>query len=242
MPHPSSPETEDLDTPNLLAELASAATQKIRVIQSEEQIRLAKAIALDQALHKIFKYFNLFSSHLNQLQPAIPRVYHIDNLSVYDALQWTDGYADYRKQSLADNAYLDHVSLRVKLTNNTPVMLKKRWYDVPKLKQELHNLGLRSVVEIETLLENKLTHEFFHVELAPDFQMRMQFQGNFSAGQIDLLCTNLESFGTVAFQLNPDEVSPQLLDEIGRFLMGRNADLPALLSRTRYRPEQANYR
>ena len=239
-PDPSEPSS--FEPPNLLAELADQATQKIRALQSGEELRLAQNLTLHQALNKIFKYLNLFTSHLNQIQPTISRRYDIDEHCAYNALQWTEGFADYRKQSLADNAYLDHVSLRIKLTNSTPVILKRRWYEVQNLKEHLHTQGLRARQEIETLVENKLPNEFFYAELTPDFQVHIQFQGNFTSHQIDMLCTNLDSFGTSAFTLQTNQITPQFLDDFGRFLMGRKVNLPLQLISTRYQPTHPKFR
>jgi hypothetical protein len=217
---------------DFLAELAGEATQKVQVIASEEEVRLAQAASLHSALNQLFKYLNQFFSHVNKIKPAIPRAYGSDIQFVYDALQWAGGSADYRKQSLADNALLDHVLLRIQMTNTTPIKLKRRWHQIGVLKKELHAFGLQPINELDALLQNLPQQEFFHVELKPEFQIRMHFQGNYDTGAVDLLCTNLEDFGVAAYTLKPEEVTPMLLDELGRFLIGRNAEPPKLLSRS----------
>lgn len=232
--NPSSPEKTNFGGSDFLAELAGEATQKVKAIASEEETRKIRSSALHAALNRIFKYLDQFSNHVNNIQPAIPRAYGLDIQLVYGALQWAEGFTDYRKQSLADNAFLDHVLLRIRLTNTAPVTFKRRWHQIGTLKKELHATGLLALNELDTLLGDHPQQEFFHVELKPDFQIRMHFQGNFKTGAIDLHCTNLEDFGTSSFTLAPEEVSPQLLDELGRFLIGRKHEIPELLSRNRH--------
>lgn len=234
----SSSEQQSLGESSLLAELAGEANQKYKATQSEEQDRLARSECLHEALGKVFQFLHLFSSHLNKIKPVIPRSYSIDSKTVYNSLQWSDASADYRKQSLSDKSFLDHVSFRVNLAALGPVPVQRRWDQVETLKRELLAFGLRTVDDLDALLRGKPQHELFQSQLAPDFMLRIKFQGNYETGQIDILSTNLDGFGSAAFTLRPEDVTQHLLDEIGRFLIGRKDDLPELLSRTRYLPKQ----
>ena len=55
---------------------------------------------------------------------------------------------------------------------------------------------------------------------------------NYALGKIDVLTRNLEDFGQTAFRLQPAEISPALLDELGMFLIARSDNLPALIRDT----------
>lgn len=240
--HSSTADKESFGGSDLLAELAGEATKKVKAIQSDELDRQARSDRLHEALGKLFQFLNQFSSHLNKIKPAIPRSYCIHRQTVYKELQWSEASADYRKQSLSDNAYMDHVSFRVKLAALDPVSVKRRWYEVEDLKKELNDFGLRPLENLDNLVRGKPQQEFFQAELAPDFLLRIQFQGNYDTGKIDLLCNNFDGFGLAAYILNPEDVNQQLLDEIGRFLLGRKDSLPAILGSTRYVPNHPVYR
>jgi hypothetical protein len=239
--HTSASEKKSIGESDLLAELAGEATQKVKAIKSEELDRQVRSQNLHDALNKIFQFFNQFSSHVSKIKPNLPRPYSLDPQAVYTDLQWSEASVDYRKQSLSDSAFIDHVSFRVRLTAPGPVSVKRRWHEVRNLKKELNTFGLSALEDLESLVRGKPEQEFFQAELAPDFLMRIQFQGNYDTGQIDLLCNNFDSFGTHAFMLEPENVTQQLLDEIGRFLLGRKDSLPTLLSSTRYQPKQPIY-
>ena len=237
----SSSKQEDFGGSDLLAELAGEATQKLKAYQTAELDHKVRSENLSAALGKIFQFFSPFSTHLNRIKPVIARPYYADPIAMYNNLQWGDAYTDYRKQSLAESAFFDHVSFRVRLTAANPVIVKRRWNEVETLKKELDAFGLRTLDDLDEVVRGKPKQEFFEVALAPDFLMRIQFQGNYDTGKIDLLCNNFDGFGLASYMLDPETVNQQLLDEIGRFLIGRKDSLPSLLSSTRYLPKQAIY-
>jgi hypothetical protein len=238
----SSSKTETFGGSDLLAELAGEATQKVKAIQSDEQTRQTRSQNLHEALARVFYFFNQFSNHLNKIEPTIARPYKVDDQAIYSDLRWNDASTVYRKQSLADNAFMDHVTFWVKLTAPGPVTVKRRWHEIDSLEKLLDSFGLSPLEDLHALVRKNPQQEFFHAGLAPDFLMRIQFQGNYSTGQIDLLCNNFDGFGIAAYTLNPEAVNQQLLDEIGRFLIGRKDSLPAILAGTRYQPKQPVYR
>jgi hypothetical protein len=229
-----SPSENDIfSTSSLLAELEGEATQKMRARQTEELDHQTRSQNLHRGLEQLFQFFNQFSAHLNKITPAIPRSYSIDQQVMCTSLQWQESGTDYRKQSLSENALLDHVLFRVRLMAQSMAPVTRRWYEVESLKKELHAYGLRTVADLDELVRTKPQREFFEADLAPDFVMRIQFQGNYDTGQIDLLCNNFDSFGLTSFTLQPEDVTPQLLDEMGRYILGRQHDLPEKLSRAR---------
>ncbi|MDD4978363.1 MAG: hypothetical protein PHI29_07010 [Gallionella sp.] len=230
---PSQPRYTEFDGSDLLAELAGEATQKSQAQQSNAEMLRLRSEALHDALNRIFKYFDLFTNHVNKLHPGIPRTYGWSTQTEFKNLKWVDSFADSRKQSLSDTAYLDEVFLRIKLSSPAPVQIKRWWHQMGALKKNLHAYGLRSPLDLDDLLREKPQQEVFQLELAPDFQINMRFQGNYNTGLIDLRCHNLEDFGVTAFTFEPSAVTPQLMDELGRFLLGRNTGLPESLLKSR---------
>lgn len=229
----SKPRFTEFDGSDLLAELAGAATQKSQTQQSNEEMLRLRSKEIDDCLSRIFKYFDLFTKHLNTLHPSIPRTYGWSTQLEFKDLKWVESFADARKQSLSDKAYLDEVYLRIKLSSPGPVPVKRWWHQMGALKKSLHAYGLRSPLDLEELLRDKPKQELFQFELAPDFQINIRFNGNYDTGLIDLRCHNLEDFGVTAFVLEPKFVTPQLLDELGRFILGRSTELPESLRKCR---------
>lgn len=230
---------ENSSESSFLSELAGEATSKLEAIKENARDREARAEQLNAALSRIYHFFNLFSRHSNNLEPEIRRLYSLDNQATFTPLKWKDAFADYRKRDLSDNALLDHVSFRVRLTAPAPVMVTRRLDQFEILKKEIHAFGLRPLDDLDELSRNK-KQETIQMHLAPDFFVRIRFQGNYEGDRIDMLCNNLEGFGAVAFKLAPESVTSNLLDETGRFLIGRADNLPASLVQAKYFAKQWN--
>ena len=211
---------------SFLAELAGEATQKLEAQRAQQQDRKAIAQSVHSALDRTFQFFSLLTKHLNAIEPDIPRVYALDGKTQFSPLKWKRGVVEYRKQSLADNALLDHVSFQVRLTVPRPVILDRRWERFDETKKELHAFGLKPVEDLDDLWRNRSQKVTFQVGLEPEVLIRMHFQGNYEDGNIDLGFNNLEGFGAMKGRLKSELLQTGLFDEIGRFLMGRSHSLP----------------
>jgi hypothetical protein len=223
----------DQNESSLLAELAMESTGKIRAMQSETLAQQAKTQLLNSSLKRIYQFFHTFSDHVNKISPIIPRSYYVDTNTIYTNLKWQKATADYRKQDLSDNALFDHVSFSCQLLAPSPVITTRRWNQLEILKKELDIFGLRALDDLDMLVRNKSQQETFNARLAPDFLIKIKFQGNYNEGLIDISCNNFDGFGASTFKLNPENVIQEFLDDIGRFLLGRIDDLPLPLKLTR---------
>jgi len=65
----------------------------------------------------------------------------------------------------------------------------------------------------------------------------MTFRANYSKDRVDLLCRNLDGFGIAAFVCDAAEMTQQLLDDLGRFLIDRTDKLPAGLRAVQLRSQ-----
>jgi len=216
-----------------LAELAGEATQKLEAKRAQQQDRQAMTQSVHAALERTFQFFNLFTRHLNALEPDIPRVYALDGKTQFSQLKWKSGMVEYRKQSLADNALLDHVFFQIRLSAPEPVVITRRWDQFDETKRELNAFSLRPMQDLDDLWKSRPQKDTFQVPVEPELLIRTRFQGNYDEGGVQLSCHNLEGFGSVTFKLHPEQIQSGLFDEVGRFLMGRTHALPQELLRTR---------
>jgi hypothetical protein len=218
---------------SFLAELAGEVTQKLEAKRAQQLDRQAMTQSVNAALERTFHFFNLFTKHLNALEPDVPRAYALDGKTQFSRLKWKSGMVEYRKQSLADNALLDHVFFQVRLTAPEPVTLIRRWELFDEARKDLEAFGLKPMEDMHEMWRNRTQKVTFQVGLAPEFLIRMYFRGNYADGNLDLVCNNIDGFGEMKAKLKPDLLQAGLLDEIGRFLMGRSNSLPQELGLTR---------
>ena len=221
---------------SLLAELAGEATSKLKALQSESENQQARSQKLGASLKKIYQFLQPFSGHVNNISPDIPRTYRLDSNAIYSNLSWQNALADYRKQSLADNALIDHVSFSVRLQAQEPVTVTRRWNQMDALKKELDTYGLRPLDDPDMLVRNKSQQETFSLRISPDFLLKIVFKGDYASGMLEISGRNFDEFGLCAFRLDPEHVSGEMLDDLGRFLLGRTDELPAPLRLSRSTP------
>ena len=218
---------------SFLAELAGEATQKLEAMRAQQQDRQAVMQSVSSALERTFRFFNLLTTHLNALEPDISRVYALDGKSQFAQLKWKKSMVEFRKQSLADNALLDHVYFQVRLVTPNPVIVNRRWEQFGEIKKDLHAFGLKTREDMDDLWRNRAQKAAFQAELEPEFIIRVRFQGNYADGSVELECHNLDGFGMLRGKLDPELLQQGLFDEFGRFLMGRSNSLPRELMLTR---------
>ena len=209
-----------------LAELESEATQKLEAKRALQQDRQTIEKNVNGALERTFKFFSLFTSHLNAIEPEIPRVYALDGKSQFSSLKWKNGMAEFRKQSLADDALLDYVYFQVRLVVPESVVVIRRWEQFDDLKKDLGVFGLRPREDMVELWRNRSQKVTFQVSLEPEFIIWVRLRGNYINGVVEVESNNLDGFGSMKGLLPPEVLQPGLFDEIGRFLMGRSASLP----------------
>ncbi|MBU0620823.1 MAG: hypothetical protein KJ795_03150 [Gammaproteobacteria bacterium] len=209
-----------------LSELASEATQKLEAKRTQQQDRQSINRNVNAALERTFKFFNLFANHLNAIEPDIPRVYALDGKAQFSSLKWKSGMAEFRKQSLADDALLDYVYLQVRLVVPESVVVTRRWELFNELKKDLEAFGLKTKEDMIDLWRNRTQKVTFQVNLEPEFIVWLRFRGNYSSGIVEMESNNLDGFGGIKGMFPPEALHTGILDEIGRFLMGRSTALP----------------
>lgn len=218
---------------SFLAELAGEASQKLEAQRNQQQDQQAKNQSVNAALDRAFQFFNMLTKHLNALEPEVPRIYALDGKAQFSRLKWRKGIVDSRKQSLADNALLDHVYVQVRLDAPEPITVVRRWEQYEGTKKDIEAFGLKPMADLHDLWRNRVQKANFQVNLEPVILVRMHFQGNYADGSVNLECNNLDGFGEMKSRLQPEMLQAGLFDGIGRFLMGRSANLPQELGLAR---------
>jgi hypothetical protein len=213
---------------SLLDSLALEAKNSQQVKQTLDQKKQAGDQQLHEALQKILAFIRPFSQHVNQMEPSIGRMYRLDARTVYDKLKWQGAIVDSRKQSLSDSAYLTYVALSVSLVSPEPLMIIRPWNQFDALKKELHHLRLRTLDDLDAIHKSQ-KQEWLQARLDPALPQQLVFKGNYDTGKIEGLAINLQYFGRHAFILDPTEISTELLDGLGLYLIGRSETPPALM-------------
>jgi hypothetical protein len=216
----------DASMSSFLAELAGEATQKLEAKKSEQQDQQEMMRRVHEAIDRTDKFFTLFCKHLNAIEPAVPRFYVLDGKSCFTGLKWKNGMISVRKQSLADDALLDHAYFQVRLISSAPVEATRRWEKFDEFKKEVLAYGLKPRVDLDDLWRVRREHPMLKVELEPEILLWIRFEANYATGCIEVTANNLDGFGKLQAALQPESLQTATFDELGRFLMGRVNTLP----------------
>lgn len=219
------------DGGGLLAELAAEANARSGIVSQ----RAIDRRRIHEALDRIYRFLDVFCRHVNTLAPAIARSYRLDAQAAYSELRWQDAMVKSRKESLSEKALLDFVAFRVRLVAPAPVTVTLGWNKIDAFKKEMHLLDLRTAEGMD--LDGVMEEGKLVMHLAADFPVQIAFGANHETGRIDMLSRNLEGFGIAAFTCAPEDVTQELMDGIGRYLLARSNTLPAALRRVHCRAE-----
>ncbi len=218
---------------SFLSELAGEATQTLAAKQVQQIDREAMTQSVSAALQRTFLFFNEFVKHLNALEPTLVRSYVLDAKAQFTPLKWQRGMVESRKQSLADSALYDYVFFQVKMSVPAPVTISRRWEQFEVTRKDLNAFGLKSQIDMHDLWRNRTATPLFHVTLEPELLIQLRFQANYTEGRVELECNNVEGFGLSKGKLTPELLQTSLLEEVGRYLMGRANKMPEVMQLTR---------
>ena len=210
----------------LLARLAREAKENLDSKQSINNDKQAQARRVHDALERIVNFLTPFIQHVNNIELDINRTYRLDARTVFTNLKWQGAAVDYRKLSLTDDALFAYIVLNINLSAPEPVLLKRPWDQFDALKKELQHLRLNVLDDLYDLYK-KPKQEWLEARLDPVLQLQILFKGNYETGKIDIATRNIEELGPAAVKLEPEDISLELLDELGLYLIGRSDKLPA---------------
>lgn len=218
--------TKTLTQSGLLASLAREAKENLDSKQSIDRHKQAKACRVHDALDRTFQFFTLFIQHVNNIEHKIGRAYRLDARTVFSSLEWQGATIDYRKLGLSESAHLAYVVFNLKLVAPEPVLIKRPWDQFEALKKELQHLRLNVLDDLAELYK-KPKQEWLQAQLDPVLQVQILFKGNYENGKIDVATRNIKELGSSSFKLEPEDINPDFLDELGLFLIERTDKLPA---------------
>jgi hypothetical protein len=218
-------EEDALTRSGFLAELTQES-QSLTSSQSQSaQSHFARSQRLSDSLDKIYKFLHALSRHVNMITPPIGRVYALDAKTVYRNLVCRKAFTEIRKQSVAAAALNDVVTFGLDMYAPEPVECTRPWVHVDEARQELRALGIELLnsYEIDT---HKAGREWAVLKLGECVPVYLDFKGNYDRFRIEVNCRNLGMFGSMKFQLDPEGVTQEFLDNLGRYLIGRADKLP----------------
>jgi len=231
-PAPASAPTAPVGTQSVL--LAALKQQALAKQQSENQ----KTSQRDEILQRIhsalgmaYQYLNDFVQQLNILKPPYAKSYAFFGAADFDELAWQEGRADFRMQETSsDNRLYDQVTLRYRLAGPKQFRLVRENPALEKLRKALFDYNIAYTadeVRNERGLVERATFSF-----PCEIKAGLLLSGNYETGKLLLRTRNIERFGIMEYQLLPEAINQEALDELARLILGENNRIGQLFQRT----------
>lgn len=204
---------------DLLSELRQAAAQA----ESEDEVD-AKELAerkkrMAKAMRQIFDYLSEFTRHVDTLKPDVPHVFRLSPQIQIGGLAWSGSFVDFRRVSNSEFADLDSVSMRVTLASAQTLAVVAPPHLAVRQEDELAQVGLKYVATDRKNPRGGI--EAVDFEVRQEISVVMEFKADVEQDQIVIRGRNFRGFGRVAYAVAVTEVNKAMLDELGRYLIGR---------------------
>ena len=185
---------------------------------------------LDRSLRAVFDYCRELTTQLNFLQPQVSRCYYLlDSDDPINKLAWQEGYADFRTRANGEGGNIERVSLAYTLQGPGRRTVERAGGAVERLRQMLFDLGMKFECQERRNRLRELESGLFTI--ADEIKVQAMWRADFEKGQVVLESRNLERLGFVTFTIRPEAIGPELLDEFGRLVLGRENRFRACLAR-----------
>jgi hypothetical protein len=218
-----------LASSHLLDQLRSQV-KNLQDQQDREQQQLAIIEnELGQTLYQVFSYLHDLSQQLNVIKPVIPRSYLITEDYEFKNLAWQQGFVDYRTLPQSSGNTVGAVSFNYHLIGKEPLTIEREGGVADAFRQRLFDSNL-SVKVKEFRLENYFL-ERARFTIAPEIRVSIRWEMDPHNGLLVIQANNLERLGFNRYILPSEKVTPALLDELGRTVLGESYQFSSLMYR-----------
>ena len=228
---PADPPAAAAASSSLLANLKKQAlakqmgeTQK-SVLQNEQMLRIHSSLGMT------YQYLNDLVQQLNILKPPYAKTYSFFGVAEFDELTWQEGRADFRMQEGAtDDRYYNQVTLRYRLAAPKQFRVTRESPALEKLHQALFDNNIAFTPEETRNERNQVEKTTF--TFSAEVKAGLLLSANYETGKLLLRTRNIERFGIMEFQLLPEAITQEALDQLAQLILGENNRINQLFHRT----------
>ncbi|MFA6311220.1 MAG: hypothetical protein WCV99_02100 [Sterolibacterium sp.] len=216
---------------SLLANLKKQALLKqqtdtqINALQTEQMLRIHAALGM------AYQYLNDLVQQLNILKPPYAKTYAFFGVADFDGMTWQEGRADFRMQEGAsDNRYYNQVTLRYRLAADKKFSVVRENPALEKLHKALFDNGI--VFTTEEVRNDRNQVEKATFTFPAEVKAGLLLAANYETGKLLLRTRNIERFGIMEYELLPESVNQDALDQVAQLILGENSRVNQLFKRT----------
>ena len=189
-----------------------------RKVSDDRARRAAVTARIDARLRVAFKYLSELAAELNRAQPVAGRPYGVMYLGEVAGVILGDGFTDYRSRDMDTRERIDFITFKYKIRCAQPTQVE---VSGQQLAQALDRLAaLRIPCEC---VEKK--NEFGAVvratlTLSGPFPCQATLRGDYDGAGFVLDLINVRRHGPVRLRFGLEELTDEVLDQFGNYLLG----------------------
>ena len=215
--------------PSALELLKQKAAARPAPVVDERARKAESHKRVDERLRAAFRYLGQFGMMLREAHPVSERRFGVIYFGEASGLSLSDGSADYRFRRIDGEERFDYVVFRLKVAFVRPERLEVSGDQVPKIRQRLDKLEARYEA-----LEKK--NDFGMVVNAKlmvsgPFPCEIVLRGDYDQPGFVVEMENVGRSGATRFRLGADELTDEVLDELGTWLLGADDAFARFITR-----------
>jgi hypothetical protein len=228
-PKAETPSRLPLASSNLLHQLRLQA-KSLQDQQDWEQQQFAIIEdELGHTLYQVFVYLHDLAQQLNVIKPTISRSYLISEGYEFQNPVWQRGFVDYRALPQSSGNTVGVVSFIYHLAAKEALTIERDGGVADSFRQRLFDFNLNVNVK-ESRLENYFLERACFT-IAPEIKTNIHWEMDPHHNLLVIQTHNLEHLGFNRYILPPEKVTPALLDELGRTILGQSHRFSSLVYR-----------
>ena len=193
-------------------------------LESQEEINARVSAALETA----FRYLKELAELLNILKPDYAKAYSIVGGPTFDGLKWEDGRIEFRSRETSPTTKVcELVTLHFRLSAGKQLRVTRDSPAAEKLKQ----LMLEAKIKFTSRQERDEWGSGVQTTFVLPCQVEasLHLVGNFDTGKLLLRTFNIGQFSMLGYELAPEVITEESLDELSGFILGESGHVGPLL-------------
>ena len=184
---------------------------------------------IDERLRAALRYLAQFGAMLRDAHPVSERRFGLIYFGETSGLSLREGLADYRYRRLDGAERFDHVTFRLKVAFVRPERLEVSGEQLPRIRQRLDKLEVR----YEALEKKNDFGMVVHAKLmvTGPFPCDIVLRGDYDQPGFVIEMENVGRSGASRFRLGANELTDEVLDELGTWLLGADDAFARFLAR-----------
>ncbi|MBI1943198.1 MAG: protein kinase [Betaproteobacteria bacterium] len=184
---------------------------------------------VDARLHAAFRYLSEFTKMLNEAHPVSEGKQSVMFFGELAGMILGDGFTDLRSRDLHGVARADYVTFKYKVSFARPTGLDVSAQQLQRLEERLLAMGIKYEFSARKNDFGQLTNAT--LMLTGPFPCQAVFRGEYDQAGIVVELINVRHNGQITLRMKPEELTDDVLDEFGTWVLGADEAFERFLRR-----------